>query len=1113
MCNERPEQNITKIFFVGMMAIVSHLAAGGPVPAPTQAPQATSTVQISRTPSSLVLPPGGGWDLAFSTCAGCFGEVGIEQIHGMAAATITGPGLPNMDPRASDAGVHSVIRIPLLFAQAGTYQLHLQSRDKHLPVTVTVWLLAMRPKQAGDEERVAAANAFAHAERLRRSMRPGAKQSALASYDQALALAIKLDDVVLERQALTGKARVYIYGTGEYLAGLDAAERAVHLPPAAPDAVSPLSIEDVPAQAHAWKTLSSAYGFLARYQDSIDATDHALKIYTQLGDLYWYGVLQGNLGSEYMEMGETAQALSASESALAIARQLSDSQGIAFGLTTIAAIHEVRGEYQAAFDAYDMALEEMQRTPYPDAEGLVWMGLAGLYDELDDREQERMALERSLPFFLQVHDAANESGALCSLGLLELRQHHLSRARLMMRQSMGIARARGLRREQAQALLGEAEVLGAEGRYARAAKAMDEGLALALQTKEAGTYAELLQARGDLELRQHRPAAAIASYRAAEKEWSSVPSLEHVALARASTANAEWERGDVEQAHQDILLALDGFEASRSRIGGRMLRESFFASRHTYYDLAVAIDMRLGDRPHGRPAVQENYRLQAWETAERARARSLMDAVRGASAFSTGQLSPSLQAAINRTERQIVAAQNMALQVRSTAGSGHGPLQEGQQLHALVEQMDQLEARGHEGGDGKFLDAWKGPPSLKEVQGRVLGPHSVLLEYWMGRRSVYLWAITQKKFQGRRIASAMEMEREIDTYEKLLLAREQYPAGEDFASRNARIARADRQLELQAEVLGRLLLPVALDDSVQRLIIVPDGRIFSVPFAALRTRRYGLFVRRFEVVEEPSAGVALALQERQHGKWGDRLAIFADPIYNQYDPRIAPAHRGPQETAEAARALPASATRDADREFNLAALPRLDGSRAEALAIASVAGDHRTDLFLGPQATPQRVQEMDWKEHWAAHFATHALMDSGHPEMSGIVLSMFQTNGARQDGVLWLNSIYRLHMPLAMVSLSGCRTASGRPIAGEGIAGLAQAFLAAGVSGVVGGLWTVEDQAASELLPAFYQGELQGNLSAPAALRNAQRKLLSDPEHASPYYWAGFIFEGGWQGR
>src|SRR5207302_8301787 len=121
------------------------------------------------------------------------------------------------------------------------------------------------------------------------------------------------------------------------------------------------------------------------------------------------------------------------------------------------------------------------------------------------------------------------------------------------------------------------------------------------------------------------------------------------------------------------------------------------------------------------------------------------------------------------------------------------------------------------------------------------------------------------------------------------------------------------------------------------------------------------------------------------------------------------------------------------------------------------------------------------------HFATNAVVNYEHPELSGIVLSLVDQKGQPQDGYLRLHDIYNLKLPADLVVLSACQTALGKEIKGEGLIGLTRGFMYAGARRVVASQWVVDDQATSELMRVFYQGMLgEKKMEPAAALREAQ---------------------------
>ena len=101
------------------------------------------------------------------------------------------------------------------------------------------------------------------------------------------------------------------------------------------------------------------------------------------------------------------------------------------------------------------------------------------------------------------------------------------------------------------------------------------------------------------------------------------------------------------------------------------------------------------------------------------------------------------------------------------------------------------------------------------------------------------------------------------------------------------------------------------------------------------------------------------------------------------------------------------------------------------------------------------------------HFATHALINNDHPELSGLVLSLVDGEGRSRDGFLRLNDIYNLRLPAELVVLSACRTGLGKEMRGEGLIPLTRGFMYAGARRVLTSLWQVDDAGTSELMARF----------------------------------------------
>jgi CHAT domain-containing protein len=152
-------------------------------------------------------------------------------------------------------------------------------------------------------------------------------------------------------------------------------------------------------------------------------------------------------------------------------------------------------------------------------------------------------------------------------------------------------------------------------------------------------------------------------------------------------------------------------------------------------------------------------------------------------------------------------------------------------------------------------------------------------------------------------------------------------------------------------------------------------------------------------------------------------------------------------------------------------------------------------------------------EYKIVHFATHGFLNSEHPELSGIVLTMVNQDGSKTNGFMPLQDIYNLNLSADLVVLSACDTALGKDIKGEGLVSLTRGFMSAGSRSVVASLWKVDDRATAVLMADFYKSMLQDGLPPAAALRSAKQTIRQEKVWSAPYFWAGFVLQGEYNER
>ncbi|HEY4358882.1 MAG TPA: CHAT domain-containing protein [Acidobacteriaceae bacterium] len=1005
---------------------------------------------------------------------------------------------PTPDPIISDSGESFVI-VPILPGAASTVNLQVtaltNSRSDTAPVPATLSLTSSDPAP----EKLLYAHALAafnKGERLRRAHTGTAET--LAAYKQAADDARQLHDPVLLQRALMSAGRSLTLDGKGYAQAVDFEKQAVAVggTDSAPD-----------VQAMAWKTLGGALLLTADFEASRDASERALTLYRKTGNLFWQGVVLENLGTAQMSLGRLDEAAATDQKALDIARQLHDDFGVVEMLADMGAIHEDRGQYQSALDAFAEAVEVKLPSAYNPMQGEAWASLGRLHEALGEGDHAGEDFRRAADIAKHTSSGLDELDALEEAGKLELRHGNAQAAYADFEQGLTRSRELKLLRPQSGLLLGLARAQVAMGKPEEAIPLLMEAIELASSIHQTAEAAEAHSTLGDLAALQNQAGDAEKEYVEAETLFASIPDQAGMAEADGNMARVEALSGKTAEALQHLDAAMEIIENGRASFARGGLRTRYFTMQRATFDQAIALLMDTDRKEPG-----HGYAARAWAVAERARARSLLDE------FSTEVPPGRRNSAASALDVRLTAldVQIRDLETRlAQAGTSQTELQEAAKLsadlHRALLAADELESRLRASQPAAVMGAAITPAKFAAS----LRKGEALLEYWSGAGGTYVWLLTSDgRCAGYTVSAKENLSQLVATYRRALLARGETPAGETLSTRDARIARADELAARLQHQLAAVLLPSTIQNalqSIRRLMLVADGPLQQLPFAALEVAHAqngasDFLGERFELLREPSASFLLTRPATPPAASATRLAVFADPVYNLADPRLKLPPAVPLPTANTGTPARMSA-------LDFGHLPRLSESRNEALAIQSMAGKDRTVLFTGFEASPANVRKLDWSKYAVAHFAVHAVAQPAGRNVSGILLSMLGPDGKRRDGVLWLRDIYQDHVAPPLVILSGCGTALGETIPGEGLNSLMRAFLISGAGEVGATLWSVDDAGMEALMSHFYQGLLTQKLPPAQALRQAQRAMRADSRFSAPYYWAGFVMEGRWTTR
>lgn len=439
---------------------------------------------------------------------------------------------------------------------------------------------------------------------------------------------------------------------------------------------------------------------------------------------------------------------------------------------------------------------------------------------------------------------------------------------------------------------------------------------------------------------------------------------------------------------------------------------------------------------------------EAFQVAERARARLLLELM--AQRDSRNPL--------RSREDTLRQALREAFAGREDARGGAVSVID-QQIDNLTRALDSLESAART-NDVRAGVNYPSSASIAELRSSLLSPERGLLMFFWGERDVYGWWMTREGLRSARLGSADSLSAMVEFLRGALAAPERGVAWEPAARR----------------AFERFVAPLA-PAAKSEVLVVADGPLAYIPLETFiwnGDRPWGANTR---FVYGPSASVLLALQRSPPtSHWVRSILAVGDPA------------RLPDPTSTPGLA----SERSADDQ-----LPDLPAAAAEARNIAAVLAG---DAITGKQATLGRWLSLDPARYRYLHFATHTLFNDEHPQRTALLMA---------DGRLDLDGVRRLQLSSDLVTLSGCETALGKQLRGEGVIGLPHAFLEAGAHGVVMSLWRVRDQAAARYMEEFYRNLRAGSSPAAAMLAIRRERLAHGGTGARPSDWAPFVLVGG----
>ena len=832
-----------------------------------------------------------------------------------------------------------------------------------------------------------------------------------------------------------------------------------------------------------------------------------------------------SIGEAHNSLGERPKALEYYNQALAIRRSAGERPREALTLTNIGAVHHLLGDWQKALEYFNQALPILRSVGNRPGEAstLNYVGL--VYHALADWPKALEYYNQALAIQRAVRDRPLEAATLNNIGGVYGRQGDMKKALEYYEQALAIRKSVSDKPGEGITLANIGSTYGMMGERQKALEYYGQALAMRRSVGDRPGQASTLNSIGEVYYLLGEMEKAHDHYAQSLQLTRAVLDLRMEAKNLYGIACIKLKQGDVFQARSNVESALRIVEALRVNVTSPELRASYFASVQDFYDFYIDLLMRMHAlEPH------KGYDALAMQASEKARARSLLEMLAEARA----DIRQGVDLALLERERSLHQLLDAKAERQTRLLSGKHTEQQAAEVKAeidrLLNQYQEVQSQVRVSSPRYAALTQPQPLSLKQIQQEVLDKDTLLLEYSLGAEHSYLWAVTPNSIAGYRLPKRDEVEKAARGVYEMLTTRNRREQGVSSAQSQARIKQAEEEYNRAATALSQMILgPVAAQLGKKRLIVVADGILNYVPFAALPSpaarNSQRLLIVEHEIVSLPSASSLAVLRKELAGRKpaAKTAAVLADPVFDAADARVQPAGQRSsneeaaskntvEETSEGSLIRSASQVGLTDRGD----LPRLPFSRQEADAIHALtrqAGIDRAEikLALGFEASRATAGSPELGEYRIVHFATHGLLNNEHPELSGIVLSLVDNQGKPQNGFFRLYDVYNMNLGAELVVLSACQTALGKQVRGEGLIGLTRGFMYAGSARVMASLWRVEDEATAEMMKKFYEGVIKEGKKPAAALKSAQEWMQRQKRWRAPYYWAGFILQGEWR--
>lgn len=794
--------------------------------------------------------------------------------------------------------------------------------------------------------------------------------------------------------------------------------------------------------ARAFRSLGMALRRSDQPGQALAAYEQGLPLAEKAGDKSTQAELLRGIGVAHRALGEFSQAIDADEKSVALFRELNNTHELGASLNNLALGYDRIGDLSRGAEILEEAAKICRNDPAIFISAIDNLGTIAA--ALGNNDAALSWFTQSAQFKERVENWLGLVGDLNNIGLIHAGEKEFEKALAAYNRALALAiKVRDLRL-QSITLLNRAGLYNRRHQLDLAIKDLEESVRInsTIEAKEARLAAISALAATELEAGQIEAGCARAQeavslaneFQEPGLTWQAFDVFGRCSLKKHDTANAR----------DYFVKAIDRIELVRSHAGGSELEGAdLLDAKIAPYQELLELDLL------------ENKIESAFEDAERAKARQLLDVIRGGRTVPNQSMAAGEIAEEKRLNERLAELEKQAGASSDSRGRAKLRAQEDDTRRQLEQHRIQLYAAHPE----MAAQRENAPPmSLTQCADLLPDSETALVEFISTQEKLYALTIrrsgrSQPTIRVHAISvSKEELANEVDGWTGQL------------GARDLGYQRAGRKLYEQ------LIAPLAAGlRSAKLLVIVPDGPLWNLPFQALIDGNGHHLIESYAVFYAPSLTY---LRET-------RLAHSVRPPASHQLLAI-----GDPESAD----LP-----DAARQLN---------------TIAEIYGSANSKVLTGVNAT-KAVWRQQAPQYRILHIATHGILNERNPLYSYLLFSG-STNSER---TFEARELLNMNIHPDLVVLSACETGRGRIAEGEGLVGMSWAFLLAGAPTAVVSQWKTDSAGTADLMIAMH-AEFKKAVSPSHAfgrargLQAAELALMQRPEYRHPFYWAGFVMVG-----